>query len=247
MPRAIIFDLDGTLTASKAALETSMGALLAKLSHQIPIAITSGASLTQFKEQVVARLPADAELQNVYLLPTSGAALYFWNGSDWQSAYQETLTEVQMAGAERAIEKAIAELKMDLPPAYGARVERRQDTQVAFSGVGQRAPIAEKQKWDPDQKKRRTMVEIIKPELPWAEVKMGGMTTIDITRKGIDKLYGATKLAERLGLTLTDLLYVGDALYPGGNDEVMLGSSAKVEAVTSLADTKKLIESLLSH
>lgn len=245
MPRAIVFDLDGTLSVSKSALGSEMGELLARLLARMPIAITSGASFTQFQEQVVARLPEGANLGNLYLLPTSGAALYSFDGAAWKKVYEETLTETHMQEAEAAIAHAVHTTKMELPMAYGPRIERRQNTQVAFSAAGQKAPVAVKEGWDPDQQKRRALVDIIAPELSWAEVRIGGMSTIDITRKGVDKRYGVEHLARRLRIPVSDMLYVGDALYPGGNDEVVIDSDIKVQEVENPRDTMELIQKLL--
>jgi hydroxymethylpyrimidine pyrophosphatase-like HAD family hydrolase len=54
--------------------------------------------------------------------------------------------------------------------------------------------------------------------LPDLEVKSGGSTSIDVTRRGIDKAYGARKLMSALGLTEREILFFGDRLEPGGND-----------------------------
>ena len=47
---------------------------------------------------------------------------------------------------------------------------------------------------------------------------MGGATSIDVTRPGIDKAYGIGKLRDTLRVSLKDMVYIGDALFPGGND-----------------------------
>jgi phosphomannomutase len=54
--------------------------------------------------------------------------------------------------------------------------------------------------------------------LPDIEVKVGGLTSIDITRPGIDKAYGMQKLIEKLQISKQDILFIGDRLQPGGND-----------------------------
>ena len=42
--------------------------------------------------------------------------------------------------------------------------------------------------------------------------------SIDVTKPGIDKAYGVRKLREILGISLKDMICVGDALFPGGYD-----------------------------
>ncbi len=47
---------------------------------------------------------------------------------------------------------------------------------------------------------------------------MGGATSIDVTKPGIDKAYGIGKLRDTLHLSFKEMIYIGDALFPGGND-----------------------------
>ncbi|MBU1111989.1 MAG: bifunctional phosphoglucose/phosphomannose isomerase, partial [Nanoarchaeota archaeon] len=48
--------------------------------------------------------------------------------------------------------------------------------------------------------------------------KVGGTTSVDVTRKGLDKEWGIRKFAEFHGIPLNNILFFGDKLYPGGND-----------------------------
>ena len=47
---------------------------------------------------------------------------------------------------------------------------------------------------------------------------MGGATSIDVTKPGIDKGYGVRKLRDILGIPLAEMIFIGDALFVGGND-----------------------------
>jgi hydroxymethylpyrimidine pyrophosphatase-like HAD family hydrolase len=58
----------------------------------------------------------------------------------------------------------------------------------------------------------------VAPIIPDYEVRVGGVTSIDVTRPGIDKAYGMQKLMEVLDLGKDDILFIGDRLQPGGND-----------------------------
>jgi len=84
--------------------------------------------------------------------------------------------------------------------------------------LGQQAPLAEKEKWDPDFAKRKKITAILKALIPEFSVRMGGATSIDVTKPGIDKAYGIAKLKDVLHLSLQEMAYIGDALFPGGND-----------------------------
>ena len=58
----------------------------------------------------------------------------------------------------------------------------------------------------------------LQKRLPDLSINMGGTTSIDITKKGVDKGYGLKRLSEATGLPLEQMMFIGDAIFPGGND-----------------------------
>ncbi len=254
MNKLIIFDLDGTLAESKQPITTEMAELVAKILTKTRVAVISGGALSQFLKQVVAMLPMDANLANLYLLPTSGAALYEFHtstslsaGNNWKKIYEERLSEKEAHTIETMM-RAVAEETGVInfrEQSWGERIEYR-GSQVSMSALGQQAPVALKKAWDPNHTKRRMLQTHIVERLPQFEVRYGGLTTIDVTKHGIDKAYGIHKLCERLGIAETDTLYVGDELESGGNDEAVYKTSVQTKSVASPSDTERLIESLLT-
>jgi hypothetical protein len=77
-------------------------------------------------------------------------------------------------------------------------------------------------------------------------VLIGGKTTIDITRAGVDKAFGVRWLSERLNIPPQAMLFVGDALYEGGNDAVVIPTGIQTRSVTGPSETAKIIDDLLS-
>ena len=49
-------------------------------------------------------------------------------------------------------------------------------------------------------------------------MRLGGTTSVDVTKPGIDKAYGIRKLRDILGIAIDEMIFIGDALFPGGND-----------------------------
>lgn len=247
MNKLIIFDLDGTLAESKQPLTSDMAELVARLLVVTRVAIISGGALSQFLKQVVGQLPVDANLVNLYLLPTSGAALYEFQNDDWKKIYEERLSEKEKDTIEEAMHAAAAETGLiDFSkPVYGERIEYR-GGQVSLSALGQQAPLALKKKWDPTHAKRHTLREAIVARLPEFSVGIGGATTIDVTKRNIDKAYGARKLCERLNIVESEALYVGDELESGGNDEAVYKTEVQTKAVKDPAETMKFIKSLFA-
>ena len=59
---------------------------------------------------------------------------------------------------------------------YGELVEDR-GAQFNFSALGQDASIELKEKWDPDNKKRERIVEVLQPVLHDFSIRIGGTTS----------------------------------------------------------------------
>lgn len=128
---------------------------------------------------------------------------------------------------------------------WGEPIEDR-GSQITYSALGQQAPIQAKQKWDPDFSKRKKIKVILDELLPGFSVHLGGTTSIDVTRPGIDKAYGIRKLRDTLGIAIQDMIYVGDALFPGGNDFPARESGARCIQVRDPHETKRVIEAIIA-
>ena len=65
---------------------------------------------------------------------------------------------------------------------------------------------------DPDFAKRRIIQADLRTRLPGLSINMGGATSIDITKAGVDKGYGLKRLRDVSGVPLKQILFVGDAI-----------------------------------
>jgi phosphomannomutase len=236
----VVFDLDGTLAPSKSAIDPEMGRLLRALLKVVKVAIISGGDLSQFKEQVLAHLPQDADLDKLSLLPTSGTR-FLQHAGDWHTLYAEDLTEAQKQKIIAALNTAVAASGFKADKTWGDLIEDR-ESQITYSALGQHAPLDAKQTWDPDFEKRKKIKAALDPALPGFSVRLGGSTSIDVTLPGIDKAYGIGKLRDVLGVATRDMVYVGDALFPGGNDAPARTTGAVCIQVRDPNETKRVIE-----
>ncbi len=216
MKKLIVFDLDGTLAESKSSLDIEMAALLHDLLGIVKVAIISGGDWPQFQKQLLSNLPHDECLANLSLLPTCGTKFFEYK-SDWQKLYSEDFTADEKKKIICSLQKAVAEAGFKVEKVWGEAIEDR-GSQITFSALGQQAPLKEKDKWDPDYAKRKKIKAILDPLIPGFSVRMGGATSIDVTKPGIDKAYGIKKLRDLLGISLREMIFIGDALFPGGND-----------------------------
>jgi HAD superfamily hydrolase (TIGR01484 family) len=244
MKRLIVFDLDGTLAESKSAIDAEMGTLLTALLGAVSVAVISGGDLPQFKEQILAHLPPAADLARLSLLPTCGTRFFHYRGA-WQQLYAEDLSAAQKHKIVAALEAAVRTAGFEAAQTWGDVIEDR-ESQITYSALGQRAPFAAKSTWDPDFAKRKKIKALLDPVLPDFSVRLGGSTSIDVTLPGIDKAYGIRKLRDVLGIPIADMIYVGDALFPGGNDAPARDTGAICIQVRDPHETKRVIETLIA-
>lgn len=242
--KVIVFDLDGTIAESKQSLDDEMSGLLLLLMRTHIVAIASGGSFQQYQKQFLPFLKNESNLSNLVLLPTSGASMYKYSENSWTIVYEEKLSLEEFEKINSELLKALKEKGLESAEKFGDIIEYRR-TQVTFSGLGQDAPLSKKELWDTDQSKRKQIVDYIASELSDFEIRIGGTTSIDINKKGIDKAHGVRKLSEVLSIPISDMIYVGDALYEGGNDASVIKSGIDCHAVKDVAETKEFIRSLI--
>ena len=242
MKSLIIFDLDGTLALSKSNLDSEMATLLGRLLGTVDVAIISGGAWAQFEKQVLAFLPHDVRLKRLSLLPTCGTKFYRFEGA-WKKLYSEDFSVDEKKRIIDAINTAVPEAGFKVEKHWGDLIEDR-DSQITFSALGQQAPLTEKDKWDPDFAKRKKIKAILAPMIPKFSIQLGGSTSIDVTRPGIDKAYGVRKLHETLGIAVAEMIFVGDALFPGGNDYPAEQAGAESIRVRNPHETKRVIEAI---
>lgn len=245
----IAFDLDGTLAESKSSITPVMSDLLCQLLDHYNVAVVSGGSFAQFQKQLLGNLSCSKEeaLKRLFLFPTNGSALYVYENGAWSPVYQELLTESEKELIKKSWDEALAKSGIEIPtPSYGPIMEDR-GTQITYSARGQEAPISVKETWDPDQKKRIAIREQLLPLLPGFAVSFGGMTSVDVTKQGIDKAYAMEKTMSYLKVSKDDIMFVGDKLDPGGNDYAARRSGVSCVAVANPDETSTVIKRLLAE
>jgi phosphomannomutase len=244
MKTLVAFDLDGTLAESKSAIDDEMAALLGGLLAVVEVAVISGGALPQFEQQLLGHLPAGARLASLSILPTCGTKFLQYHDG-WRTSYSEDLSDAQKQRIETALENAVATAGFKVERIWGEQIEDR-GSQITYSALGQSAPLAEKSKWDPDFAKRQKIKALLDAAIPEFSVHLGGTTSIDVTLPGIDKAYGIRKLRDILGVPIEQMLYVGDALFPGGNDYPVRSTGATCIQVRDPNETKRVIEAVIA-
>ncbi len=244
----IVFDMDGTLTPSKAPMTASISALLRRLLREKRVAVIGGGKYELFRWQFVNRIKfRGEELRNLFLFPTSSTAFYRYDKGRWRNVYSHTLSRAEKKKILAAFERVFRELNYIHPKkTYGHPPIEDRGTQITFSALGQKAPIPLKKTWNKKYNRLRLRMScLLQKKLPQFKVRVGGLTSIDVTEKGIDKAYGIRQIERHLHVPRRKMLFVGDAIFPGGNDYAIVRTGVDYVKVAGPDECEKVIKFLL--
>jgi phosphomannomutase len=245
-PRAIMFDLDDTLAESFKPPSAEVLGGLRRLLEYVPVAIITGAGFQRMQEQFLSELTSSAHADRLFIFPNSSAQSYQYENGEWKEVYSFLLTDGERALIKKTIAEVVAGTDiLKNVPHYGQQLFDR-EAQVAYTPVGSDASSEFKRNWDADGTKRRRFWKELKRRLPEFEILMGGRATIDITKKGVNKAHGVEWFSDHLGVPVSEMLYVGDALYEGGNDAVVIPTGINIRPVAGPEETPHIIDELLA-
>lgn len=251
--KVIAFDLDGTLAASKSPITDRMSDLLGKLLERYQVCIMSGGKFEQFETQLIANLKVNPKLlENLHIMPTCGTRYYRFKESRWHQIYAEDFNAEEKKKIIAALKQGVDHFGYHEEKIYGETIEDR-GSQVTFSALGQDI-VAElgaegvrvKEEWDPKNKKKNQLRDYIADIIPEFEVRVGGVTSIDVTKPGIDKAYGMQKLINMLSISKKDVFFIGDRLAEGGNDYPVKAMGVDCMEISHWQETAAAIETVLN-
>ena len=255
MKKLVAFDLDNTLAESKSQIPDEMAYILGQLLEKYEVCIISGGKFGQFEKQVISRLSvSDEQLSRLHIMPTCGTRYHRYDelSKEWKLIYHNDLTEAQKKRIREAFEQGAKQLGMWEEKPYGEIIEDR-GSQMTYSALGQEIGemlgeegIKRKYEWDPDMKKRMALRDLIAPELDDVEVRVGGITSIDVTLPGVDKAYGMHKLMNELNMSKEEIVFIGDMLQEGGNDYPVKLMGIDTVEVRNYEDTPFVVRGILA-
>ncbi|MFA5791862.1 MAG: HAD-IIB family hydrolase [Candidatus Paceibacterota bacterium] len=249
--KIIAFDVDGTLTASKSPITEDMVFLLKELIKQKTVIAMSGAKFGQFETQFLPLFLNDNSfasfLPNLIIISTSGTQRYEYDiiKKEYIQTFKEPLDENVKKRIKELLQKVIDSNLYDIPQNIAGDIVEDRDTQITFSACGQLASIEIKKAWDPDQKKRKRIVADLERELPEVTMLINAYSSIDIVPKGFNKAVGLMQFINKLNLEKSDVIFVGDGLFPGGNDYSVKEAGFDTMPVTGPEETALIIKEWL--
>lgn len=227
----LFFDMDGTVAPFRQLMLSDMKVLLSSLEQDV--IIVSGSSLEQMPNQI-SDLPC-------YRLGQNGNDA---TEVDGEKLWYTRLTDTERAEIMTHIDKLVATLDHDLNQEWHPIEDR--GAQITFSPVGNTAPVEKKAVYDPDRSKRLKMIDDVPFESEDLVVKIGGSTSLDYIHKDRHKGTNVQKLIDLKGWNKDECVYFGDGLYPGGNDEAVIGVIETIP-VTDHLDTYEKLKAMLKE
>ncbi|MFH1801596.1 MAG: HAD-IIB family hydrolase [archaeon] len=239
--RIIICDIDGTLADSDTEVSDEILNLISKLQKKY-IFVTMGNGhyihlYNQFLKKYIEKVGKE-----IYIFPLGGLEAYKTTPEGIVKLYSNDFSEEEKRKIVRTISDFIREKKIEADT-YD-QIEDR-GSMIVFSALGRKADKELKKNYDPDKSKRQKFIEEdFKEKLPECEIKIGGTTTLDFTKKGITKAFGIEKIKNMFKINFEDMIYFGDDLQEGGNDHAIKEFVEFVE-VKNPEDTFKKLKKYL--
>lgn len=213
--RCIMFDVDDTVSYNCREINKSISKEIDSLIYcGFVVGFISGTDVMALKKMISVSL----EYKH-HLLGNSGGNYSVMENNKENTIYQYILSEEERTEIFNAIDLLINKYNIKSLTSKKDQVLDRVN-QITLSCIGRHAPANKKQQFDPDEKKRRLWIEFLRCHISSEkyEFRIGGKTSIDITKKGMDKSFGLKEFSKRNNISFDEIVYFGDKCYPGGND-----------------------------
>ncbi len=240
--KVIIADVDETICEPAQEINIKLAEKInAIIQKGITFAFISGTPTAELHRMISAHLPEEH-----HLLANTGASYSIQRNGFSQEIHSYLLTADEKKEIIEAFKKLIIEYQIQSMTSIEDQLQDR-DSQIAFSALGRHAPLELKRQFDPLGEKRMQWIKFLRQYLDENkyEIAIGGTTTLDVTRKGLDKEWAIREFMKINHLSPEEVIFIGDKLYPGGNDY----PAAKVVdciAVKSPEETMKKLKLFLN-
>lgn len=239
MPKHFFFDLDNTLTRSKSHIAPEHKPILKALIARADVVVVSGHGERDIRAHL-------EDVGGYYMLAQNGN---FARAPSGALLWEHRLSASQVDAIHEFIKKARRHLAYEVVDENDIVDDR--GCQVGFSLIGHHLNQDIKDAFDPDHKKRAQLLDDLKADVSALrdrhniEILIAGTTNLDIIEKGKNKGYNIRAFIEKMDWREEDCIYVGDALFPGGNDETVIGV-IPTRPVRDFKETYEYLQKILS-
>jgi len=246
--KALIFDMDGTLTPATQKISKEMLQALETVPNGFKKYIVTGSDLSKVLNQI----PESFLLENFSKVFTCNGTRVYNTSLDLDDETRplepELVHKIELVDhySQADINHLVSRLLSIAAESHtkyktGTFIEWR-GSQINFSVIGRNCSLEQRQdyvKWDKKSNERKKIVEKLKDEFQgWGlGFNLGGQISIDITRKEWDKSYAFNFIDE----APEDCVFFGDKITPGGNDFEIAMKCGKYHDVSTPEDTLILL------
>ncbi len=212
--RIIIADVDETICESCQQISPEMAEQINNMvASGYTFAFISGTKAEDLQNMISSRVN-----ETHHILATTGTKYVLMENETRSTIYNCSLSQNEKEEILLALDKLIQQYQIISLTTKEDQVQDR-DSQITLSAIGRHASSELKAKYDTDGSKRQVWIWFLKGLLGEKyDFKIGGTTSLDITQKGLDKEWGIRKFLKHHNLNSEQVLFMGDKIYPGGND-----------------------------
>ena len=213
--KIIIADVDETICESCQVISDDMANQInqmIKLGYEF--AFISGTKVQDLQKMISSKVK-----QRHHILGTTGTNYTFVENDMATNIYNLNFKDEEKQEIIQALNHLIEHFNIQTMTTYEDQLQDR-DSQITLSAIGRNAPLKLKKAYDPDGNVRQTWKEFLKNNLDQNkyDIKIGGTTSLDVTKKGLNKEWGIKEFCKKKDIQLNQVLFFGDKIYPGGND-----------------------------
>ena len=242
-PKALLFDMDGTITDPRQHITQEVVESLRSLPNGIKLHLVTGSDMVKVEEQIPTPVLLDL-FHRVYAC--NGTSVYNCNldmDDEVLPIEPELIHNVTLLDhySEADINHIVNVLLRKAADTHtkiktGTFVEWR-GSQINFSIIGRNCTTDQRLdyvQWDNKSKEREKIIKVLRDEFQgWGlSFRLGGQISIDITREGWDKSYAFDNMIE----TPDQCEFFGDKICKDGNDLDIAMKCSKYHNIESPAD-----------
>lgn len=235
MKRVVLFDMDGTLTPARKAMDRQVAEKIFRLHNaKYEIGIISGSGLNYILEQCDELFQIyGSRLENLKIYPCNGTKYYRWENQKCKPVKrycQSIRSELGDAKLKKVL-NALLKYQIDIMNNYkfserfnytGTFIDYRESL-INWCPIGRSANTIDRaifEDMDDYFKIRNKFSKVLgkDPVFSGLVIKIGGSTSFDIYPHGWDKTFPLNNNTIKSELENYELFFVGDRCMPGGND-----------------------------
>ena len=235
----LVFDVDNTITEGCQEITDEIAEVLNDLKEEL--VFISGTHAFEIKRMISSKVK-----RYHHILANVGTNYWITGPRGEKEVYNDQLGHKEKNNIIFALKKLKEKYGLEPLTSEEDQIQDR-GYQITMSILGRNAPKEKKDSYDPNGKKRKEFIDFLIQILGGTDYEfgVGGTTSIDITRRGVDKGSSLERFMKMKNLKREDLIFLGDKLSPGGNDYPVIRTGIKCLAVDNPKETLEILRGLI--